>query len=357
VQPRGSTLYIAAEEPAIRTMLAISTAIIVAAALYFARSIFAPFAFALFIMAIVWPVQSTLQNRLPQFVALFLTLIATVLVIVAFGTMVAWAVSVVAEWMISHAPRFQEIYLEWAHWLEEHDILIVGRFSEHFDAIWMVRMLQTVAGHVNKTVGFALLAFVFMMLALLETGDLQQKLTSLGERREFRELSQAGAEIATKFRKYMLVRTLVSALTGVAVWTFALIAGLELAVAWGIIAFALNYIPFIGPFVATILPGLFALAQFDSWQSVAIVFVGLTMIQFLIGNYLEPRITGAALAISPLAVIFAVFFWSFLWGIPGAVIGVPITIAILALCEHSDSTRWIAMLLSGTPSPPAQDDR
>jgi predicted PurR-regulated permease PerM len=122
VQPRGSTLYIAAEEPAIRTMLAISTAIIVAAALYFARSIFAPFAFALFIMAIVWPVQSTLQNRLPQFVALFLTLIAPVLVIVAFGTMVAWAVSVVAEWMISHAPRFQEIYLEWAHWLEEHDI-------------------------------------------------------------------------------------------------------------------------------------------------------------------------------------------------------------------------------------------
>jgi AI-2 transport protein TqsA len=337
-------------------MLAISTAIIVAAALYFARSIFAPFAFALFIMAIVWPVQSTLQNRLPQFVALFLTLIATVLVIVAFGTMVAWAVSVVAEWMISHAPRFQEIYLEWAHWLEEHDILIVGRFSEHFDAIWMVRMLQTVAGHVNKTVGFALLAFVFMMLALLETGDLQQKLTSLGERREFRELSQAGAEIATKFRKYMLVRTLVSALTGVAVWAFALIAGLELAVAWGIIAFALNYIPFIGPF-GHYPPWPLRIGPVRFVQSVAIVFVGLTMIQFLIGNYLEPRITGAALAISPLAVIFAVFFWSFLWGIPGAVIGVPITIAILALCEHSDSTRWIAMLLSGTPSPPTQDDR
>jgi AI-2 transport protein TqsA len=56
-------------------------------------------------------------------------------------------------------------------------------------------------------------------------------------------------------------------------------------------------------------------------------------------------------------VIFAVFFWSFLWGTPGAVIGVPITIAILTLCEHSDSTPWIAMLLSGTPSPPAQDDR
>ena len=63
---------------------------------------------------------------------------------------------------------------------------------------------------------------------------------------------------------------------------------------------------------------------------------------------------GAALAISPLAVIFAVFFWSFLWGIPGALIGVPITIAMLTICEHSESTRWIAMLLSGKSSTSAQ---
>jgi len=159
-------------------MLAICTAVLVAAALYFAKSIFAPFAFALFIMAILWPIQSALQNKLPEFVAVFLTLIATVLVVIAFGTMVAWAFSVVAEWVISHAPRFQQLYLEWAHWLEEHDILVIGSLSEHFDAAWIVRMHQTLAGHVNRTVGFALLVFVFMMLALLETGDLQQKLAA-----------------------------------------------------------------------------------------------------------------------------------------------------------------------------------
>ena len=329
-------------------MLALCTAVLVVAALYFARSIFAPFAFALFMMAIVWPAQKTLQNRLPQFVALIFTLIASVAVIIAFASMVAWAFSAVAEWVISHAPRFQELYLEWTHWLEEHDILVIAPLSEHFDAMWFMRLFQTLAGHINKTVGFALLVFVFMMLALLETGDFQQKLASLGDR-GFRELSQAGAEIAAKFRKYMVVRTFLSALTGVAVWAFALVAGLELALAWGIIAFALNYIPFIGPFVATILPGLFAMAQFDSWQSVAIVIIGLTAIQFFIGNYLEPLVAGVALAISPLAVVFAVFFWSFLWGIPGVLIGVPITIAMLTLCEHSASTRWIATLLSAKP--------
>ena len=327
-------------------MLAVCTIILVAAALCLARSVFAPLAFALFMMAIVWPIQLGLEKRLPQVVALILTLTATVVVVGAFASMVAWAFSVVAEWMINHFPRFQALYLEWTQWLEEHDIFVLGHLTEHFDAKWLLAFFQTVAGHVNKTVGFALLVFVFMMLALLETGGLQQKLASLGDREELRELSQAGDEIATKFRKYMVVRTLMSAMTGVAVWGVALAAGLEPAAAWGIIAFALNYIPFIGPFVATILPTLFAMAQFDSWQSVVIFFFVLTAIQFVIGNYLEPLIAGAALAISPLAVVLAVFLWSFLWGIPGAFIGLPINIAILTLCEHFESTRWIAALAS-----------
>jgi AI-2 transport protein TqsA len=102
--------------------------------------------------------------------------------------------------------------------------------------------------------------------------------------------------------------------------------------------------------VATLLPGLFALAQLDSWQAIILVFVGLTAIQFLIGNYLEPLVAGAALTISPFAVVFAVFFWGFLWGIPGAFIGVPIMITIIALCAQYPSSRWVATLLSGTPA-------
>ena len=331
-----------------RAMLAICTAILVSVALYFARSIFAPFAFALFMVAIVWPLQSGLERMLPQFVALFITLFVTAVVLILFTSMVAWGFSVVAQWMIANAARFQAMYLQWTHWLEEHGIFIVGMISERFDVMWLIRVAQTVAGRINNTVGFAILAFVFMMLALLEAGDMRQRLASLKDREKGRELAEAGEKIGAKFRKYMLVRTQLSALTGVAVWAFAILTGLELAAAWGIIAFALNYIPFLGPWVATILPALFAIAQFDSWQPIVIIVLGLFAIQFTIGNYLEPLVAGAALSISPLAVIFAVFFWSFLWGIPGAFIGVPITIAILTLCELSPSSRWIATLLSGS---------
>ena len=147
----------------------------------------------------------------------------------------------------------------------------------------------------------------------------------------------------------MLVRTLLSILTGLAIWGFALLAGLEPAIAWGLLGFALNYIPFIGPFVATLLPAVFAVAQLDTWQAVIIVFMGLTAIQFLIGNYLEPLAAGAALSISPLAVVFAVFFWGLLWGIPGALIGVPITLTIIAFAAEYPSSRWVSTLLSGPP--------
>jgi AI-2 transport protein TqsA len=146
------------------------------------------------------------------------------------------------------------------------------------------------------------------------------------------------------------VRSLASALTGVLIFAFTLFAGLELATAWGIMAFTLNYIPFIGPLVATALPSLFALVQFESWQMAALIFLGSTLIQFLIGNYLEPRLFGSILDISPYLVVFAVFFWAFLWGLPGAFIGVPLTIALLTWCEAYPSTRWIATILSGQAS-------
>ena len=76
------------------------------------------------------------------------------------------------------------------------------------------------------------------------------------------------------------------------------------------IAFALNYIPFIGPFVATLFPTLVAMTQFASWEAVVGVFVCLNIIQFVVGSYIEPRVSGAVLAMSPTVVLFAVFFWT-----------------------------------------------
>lgn len=336
-----------AADPQIRTMLAVCTAILLAAALSFASSFFTPLAFALFILAIIWPFQKALQARLPKVVALFLTLSITIVVVLVFASTVGWSLSAIAEWLINNAQRFQSFYVQLTEWLEEHGILVAGVLAERFDVMWLVRLFQEIAGRLNRLAGFAVLVFIFLMMGLLETDEFRQRLASLNKQGKSDGLIRAGSEIAAKFRRYMLVRTLLSLLTGLAIWSFALLMGLEPAAAWGFLAFALNYIPFIGPFVATILPGLFALAQLDTWQMIVVVLMGLTVIQFLIGNYLEPLVAGAALSISPFAVVFAVFFWGFLWGIPGAFIGVPIMITVITLCAQYPSSVWVATLLSG----------
>ena len=325
--------------------LVICALVLVVAALYFASSVFAPLAFALFILAIVWPLQEGLERFLPKGIALFVTLAVTLVVVLVFASMIAWALSAVGDWLLSNVQRFQAVYVQATEWLEERGIFVAGILAERFDVMWLLRLFQDIAKRLNRLAGFAILVFVFLMMALLEVEQFRRKLADRPE------LLRATAGLAVKFRRYMQVRTVLSLLTGLAIYLFALIAGLEPAPAWGILGFALNYIPFVGPFVATLLPALFAIAQLDTWQAVILVFAGLTAIQFLIGNYLEPLAAGAALSISPLAVVFAVFFFGLLWGIPGALIGVPVMLTIIAFSAEFPSSRLVATLLSGAPAP------
>lgn len=328
-------------------MLGLSTAVLLFAGLYFARSILAPVAFSVFVIAIVWPLQRTLETRVPRLLALVATLVVTLLVIAVLGYLIVWSFGTVGRWVIDNALRFQALYLQWTDWLEEHGILVTSFLVENFNAGWLIRAVQEIGGRLQGLVTFVVITFVFTALGLLEVDIARKNIETLSNKEAAQTILQASTLIADKFQRYMLVRSAMSVLTGLVVWAFALLAGLELATAWGLIAFVLNYIPFVGPLVATVFPTIFALVQFGSWQLAAIVFLALNLIQFLIGSYLEPRIAGAALSLSPFVVLFAVFFWAFLWGVPGAFIGVPIVIAALTLCEQRESTRWIAALLSG----------
>ena len=330
------------------------TGILVLALLYFAQSIFVPLTFALFIIALVWPVQVVLQRRMPRLLALLITLAATIAVVVAVGSSIIWGFGKLGQWLFLNSGRFQAIYVDWTSWLDGHGIAVVGPLADRFDVRWLVGFTQGVAGRLNSFAGFAVLVFIFVMLGLLEVGDFNQRLRAPALRPFGEKVLLANQKIGKKLRRFMLVRTFASVLTGMVVWAFASVAGLELAAAWGAIAFALNYIPFLGPLVATAFPTLFAIAQFESWQMAGIVFICLNLIQFVIGSYFEPLLTGASLAVSPFAVIFSVFFWSFLWGIPGAFIGVPMLIVFTVYCEAVPSFQWIAALLSKEPADEAR---
>ena len=266
----------------------LSTGILVLALLYFAQTIFVPLVFSLFTIALVWPIQAKLQQRMPQLLALLITLSFTIAVIIALGSSMAWGFGRLGQWLFVNAGRFQAIYIHWADWLEGHGVAIAGPLADRFDVTWLVGFTRGVAARLNSFAGFAVVVFIFVMLGLLEVDNFNKRLRLPAAQPYGEKLLRANREIGGKLRRFVAVRSLASVLTGLVVWGFALVAGLELAAAWGVIAFALNYIPFLGPLVATVFPTLFAIAQFESWQMAVVVFISLNLIQFIIGSYLEP---------------------------------------------------------------------
>lgn len=337
----------------VKVSAAIVAAVAVAFAAYEAASVFAPLAIALFIIGIVWPLQDRLQTRMPKLAALAITLIVTIVVCLAFASLAVWGFGRVARSLVADAPRYQALYENLVRWLDDHGVSVAGVWAEHFNVGWLLHATQRVAGRINVTLRFWLIALVYVILGLLEVGEIRRKIEALGNREVARVLLDGSAATAVKFRKYLLVRTQMSALTGFFVGLFAWVAGLQFAAEWGVIAFVLNYVPFIGPFVATLFPTLLAMTHFGSWQAILAVFVGLNVIQFTVGSYIEPLVSGGVLSISPFVVLFAIFFWTFLWGLIGTFIGVPITLAALTFCNQHPSSQWVADLLGGREQKPA----
>jgi len=115
----------------------------------------------------------------------------------------------------------------------------------------------------------------------------------------------------------------------------------------GVLAFALNYLPYIGSLIVTAVLPRFALVQFGSFETPLLVLLRVSLIQVVIGSYLEPVFSGSALSISPPLMLFSIALWTFLWGALGAFMGVPLMIVALTLFDEFPSTRWVADILSG----------
>jgi predicted PurR-regulated permease PerM len=335
----------------VQIALVVLAGIATCAALSAASDVFAPLALALLIIAILWPLQKGLQSVLPKLMALAVTTVVLALVIVAAGSLFVWSVSRIGQSIANDAARFQAAYEQFTVWLEGHGIAVAGIWAEHINVGWYIRFAQTVIARLNSTTSFWLVVLVYVTLGLLEVDDFGRHIKRLRSATASHALVNGFRETAKKIRAYYLVRTQMSIITGVLVFAVTYAAGLPLAKEWGLLAFVLNYIPFLGPLVVTLIATLFAIAEFQSWQTAALIFLLLNGIQIAIGSYVEPRVSGTALSMSPTLVLFSVFFWAHLWGIFGAFIGVPISIAILTFCEQSQSTRWVADVFAGSVAP------
>lgn len=154
--------------------------------------------------------------------------------------------------------------------------------------------------------------------------------------------------IDVKMQRYIGVKVFVSVLTGLATYLTLRFTQVDFNEFWGLMAFVLNFIPYVGSVVAILMPSLIALIQFGDPSVFLAVLFSLSVIQILLGSILDPRLLGDSLNISPIMIIFALAAWGMIWGIPGMFLSVPILVMIVIILSQLENTRPIAVLLTKT---------
>lgn len=207
--------------------------------------------------------------------------------------------------------------------------------------------LQNIGLTLAGFLGSAGIILVYTLFIFLEQKCFQPKIDRMlqdtAQRRKVRAIFQ---RIYKDTKTYIGIKTLTSLMTGAISYAIMQSVSLDFALFWALLIFLFNYIPTIGSIVATFFPSALALIQFDSLAPFAVVVIGVTATQIVIGNIVEPRLMGNTLNLSPLVILTALALWGTLWGIPGAILCVPLTVLLAIIFANFEATRPLAIALS-----------
>lgn len=329
---------------------------IAAAALYLLQPVMIPLALALVIAYALAPGVDFLTERahLPRMIAVLLTLAVVAVVFGGMGYLVGDSIDAV----IDSSDAYEQTLIKLGHEiglpLKAGDLAIdpaalkgnswkVELWRYAADAPlgkWASNLADGLVGMLS-TLSLVIIFALFMLVS-----DTQADFYSLR------------ARVARRVKRYLAVKFLLSLMTGILVGVSLWLIGIELALLIGVLTFALNFIPNVGSLIAIALPLPLAFLADDPGTTLLLVLLIPGLIQFVVGNILEPRYLGHEMRLHPVSVLAALVFWGMLWGIPGLLLAVPLTTAVHIAAGETELTRPIADLLSGRflhpdqPEPP-----
>lgn len=337
-------------EPGSRRLIALIATVLIFGALKATTVVMLPFVFAIFLIAVFWPLQKWFDERMREGLAVFLTLLVF-LICVGLLLAASWyAIDQIEDRAPEYQEPLQRQYQKLEGWLEGYGLNLPGAGTSESDGGNSLRMLRRMLDDISRSLfgllGAAILVLAYFVLGLHEVRDFHAKVRRMMPPDRADRWLDATARITTQFQRYIVIRTALGLLTGTAVWLGSLAIGLEFAFVWGLINFVLNYIPTVGSILAVVPPVLFALLQSEDATKPLLALVVVGGVQMVTGNYIDPLLEGRYLKISPLVVLVSVAFWGWMWGATGAFISVPITVGIIIACREFERTEWIATLLS-----------
>ena len=327
-----------------RTLLTAAALVIVIAGVHAAQSVVGPFLLAVFIAVVATPLLRWLQRfGWPTWVGVLLV----AFVILDVGGVLVLLGSGAVEGFRDSLPGYQErlglLIAQFADWLEELGLKGSREaVPDLFSPAEVIGLTRAVLAGLSGIAAEGLLILLTVVFILLEAPTLPAKLrvalnTTAHADGRFQQLFSS-------INRYMVIKTATSLGTAALVLALLTLLGIDFAILWAILAFFVNFVPFVGSVLMAIPALLVALVQTDL-QTTLLVALGYLVINIGIGSYLEPRIMGRGLGVSTLAVFLALLFWGLVLGTVGVFLAVPLTMAMKIALESSPQTRPIAVML------------
>ena len=341
-------------------LLTVVAVIVTGWALRSLAAVLVPLVLSFFLALIVYPLDRTVARRLPWWLAWIghaLALSVLLLVLLGFLGCIWLAAGQLIERF--QDADYQDLLPSFRFYTPDAEgaegSLLSKMYSEASRSLASQaseRIPDIAQGIVNAAgamlAGLSLVIFLTLMM-LIEAPAWHAKLDTATTKRAEHDLRHALLTIADRLRRYLLIRAAMGVLTAVLYAAWLWLFGIDLILVWALLAFALNFVPTLGSLLSGVLPVIYAFTQKDPGTAF-FIGAGIFAIEQVIGNFVDPRVQGKQVSVSPVVILIVLVFWSWLWGIAGTLLAVPISAALVIFFSHFKALRPIALFLSNETS-------
>ena len=355
-------------------------ATIVIAGLYFGRPVLEPLALALLLSLLLAPAVRWLHlHRVGRGLAVFATVILAVVVI--FG--IAGAVGDELVGLARDLPRYEEnIAAKIRSFNTVPGAGVVGRATRVLRDLGnqlapaeasaplasapgearqpvpveirstepaLLQVLRNVAGPLLQPVAFVGIVLLFAILFLLKREDLRDRLLRLAGARDLHRTTAAMNEAAERLSNYLLMQLGIGVCFGVPVGIGLAVIGIPSAPLWAVLGVLLRFIPYLGGPMTAVVPCLLAIAVDPGWSLLLWTVLLFAAVELVLANVVEPWVYGRTTGLSPVAVVFASVFWTWLWGPVGLLLATPLTVCMVVLGRYVPQLQFLEILLGNRP--------
>lgn len=360
---------------------------IVVAALYFTRDILVPIALAVLLSVLLAPLVRILQRRrLPRWLAVMGTVAGALAVALSLATMVMIEVNL----LVNDLPRYQATLASKVHNLR--DALPTAGLLKNASSLLknldkelstqddkvapsprealaqeraktapipvevhqpdpgasaaLVAMLQPLAAPFTTTG----IVVIFLIFFLFQREDLRDRFIRLAGSGDLERTTSALDDAGRRLGRLFATQLVLNAIFGAVIGLGLAIIGVPNAPLWGLLATILRFVPYIGAMLAAALPIALAAAVGDGWSMTLWTIALFAVVEPLTGQVVEPLVCGKSAGLSPVAVVVAASFWTWLWGPLGLLLSTPLTLCLVVLARHVDRLRFIDVMLGDQPA-------